>query len=104
MEKQLSATGYWLGLICTVLALIFRLLTALNKIPPFLGVPGGNAISYLSFLHGALLFFVLTIASWCRTTNSRGQKLLAYKPFGFLSAEFCSPPCVGRFYDKTGIH
>jgi hypothetical protein len=38
MEKQLSATGYWLGLICTVLALIFRLLTALNKIPPLLGV------------------------------------------------------------------
>jgi len=30
MEKQLSATGYWLGLICTVLALIFHLLTALN--------------------------------------------------------------------------
>jgi hypothetical protein len=30
MEKQLSATGYWLGLICTVLALVFHLLTALN--------------------------------------------------------------------------
>ena len=70
MEKQLSATGYWLGLICTVLALIFRLLTALNKIPPLLGVPGGIAISYLSFLHGALLFFVLTIASWCRTQTA----------------------------------
>ena len=54
MEKQLSATGYWLGLICTVLALIFRLLTALDKIPAFLGVPGGNAISYLSFLHGVV--------------------------------------------------
>ena len=24
MEKQLSTIGYWLGLICTVLALIFR--------------------------------------------------------------------------------
>jgi hypothetical protein len=24
MEKQLSALGYWLGLICTVLALILR--------------------------------------------------------------------------------
>jgi len=70
MEKQLSAIGYWLGLICTALALIFRLLTALNKIPPFLGVPGGNAISYLSFLHSAVLFFVLTIASWCRTQTA----------------------------------
>ena len=66
MEKQLSAIGYWLGLICTVLALIFRFLTALNRTPPFLGLPGGNAISYLSFLHGAVLFFVLSIASWYR--------------------------------------
>ena len=35
-------------------AIYFRVLTALNKIPPFLGVPGGNAISYLSFLHGVV--------------------------------------------------
>ena len=70
MEKQLSSIGYWLGLICTVLALIFRLLTALNKIPPFLDAPGGSAISYLSFLHGAVLFFLLTNASWCRAPRS----------------------------------
>jgi hypothetical protein len=70
MEKQLSLLGYWLGLICTVLALIFRMLTVLKMTPPFLGVPGGSAISYLSFLHGAVLFFVLTIASWCRTPKS----------------------------------
>jgi hypothetical protein len=67
MEKQLSALGYWLGLICTALALIFRAMTALNMIPPFMGVPGGSAISYMSFLHGAVLFFLLAIASWCRT-------------------------------------
>lgn len=70
MEKQLSTVGYWLGVVCTVLALIFRFLTALNKIPPFLGVPGGNAISYLSFLHGAVLFFVLSIASWYRVSKT----------------------------------
>jgi hypothetical protein len=28
MEKQLSTIGYWLGLICTVLALISRTLVA----------------------------------------------------------------------------
>lgn len=67
MEKQLSLISYWLGIICTVLALIFRMLTALNMVPPHMGTPGGNAISYLSFLHGAALFFLLTIASWCRT-------------------------------------
>ncbi len=70
MEKQLSALGYWLGLICTVLALIFRIFTAVNMIPPHMGVPGGNALSYLSFFHGAALFFLLAIASWCRTPKS----------------------------------
>lgn len=70
MEKQLSAIGYWLGLVCTVLALFFRFLTAINRIPPHMGLPGGNALSYLSFLHGAALFFLLTIASWCRTAKS----------------------------------
>lgn len=70
MEKQLSLLGYWLGLLCTVLALIFRLFAAVNVVPPFMGLPGGNAISYLSFLHGAVLFFLLVIASWCRTPRS----------------------------------
>jgi len=70
MEKRLSALGYWLGLICTVLALIFRTLTALKMTPPFLGVPGGAAISYLSFFHGAALFFLMAIASWCQTAKS----------------------------------
>jgi drug/metabolite transporter (DMT)-like permease len=70
MEKQLSALGYWLGLICTVLALIFRMFTALNISLPRMGAPGGPAISYLSFFHGAALFFLLAIASWCRTAKS----------------------------------
>jgi hypothetical protein len=66
MEKQLAVIGYWLGLICTVIALIFRLLIALNVAPPALGSHGSNAISYISFFHGAALFFLLSIASWCR--------------------------------------
>jgi hypothetical protein len=70
MEKQLSALGYWLGLICTILALIFRVCTVVNVIPPHMGTPGGNAISYLSFFHGAALFFLLSIASWCRSAKS----------------------------------
>jgi hypothetical protein len=70
MEKHLSVLGYWLGLICTVLALIFRMFTALRMIPPHIGVVGGAAISYLSFFHGAALFFLLAIASWCRTAKS----------------------------------
>jgi hypothetical protein len=33
MEKQLSLVGYWFGLICTALALILRMLTALKMLP-----------------------------------------------------------------------
>jgi len=70
MEKQLSLLGYWLGLICTILALILRALAAVKIYPPLVGTPGGTAISYMSFVHGAALFFLLTIASWCRTAKS----------------------------------
>jgi hypothetical protein len=70
MEKQLSAVGYWLGLSCTVLALIFRMLTVFNINTPQMGVSGGNGIGYLSFLHGAGLFFLLSLASWSRTVKS----------------------------------
>jgi hypothetical protein len=69
MDKQLSLLGYWLGLICSVLALTFRMLTALKLTPPLLSVPGGSAIFYFSFLYGAVLFFVIAIASWCRATK-----------------------------------
>ena len=69
MEKQLSLIGYWLGLTSTFLALILRFLTAFHMIPSFFGVSGGNAISSTSFLHGGALFFLLSIASWCRTNR-----------------------------------
>lgn len=70
MEEQLSTIGYWLGLICTGLALILRLFTAFNITPPHLGTPGGNALSYMTFFRGAALFFILSIASWCRTKKA----------------------------------
>jgi hypothetical protein len=70
MEKHLATAGYWLGLICTVLAIISRVLIAFNSNPPRVGGADGVAISYNSFLHGAVLFFLLAIASWCRTAKS----------------------------------
>jgi drug/metabolite transporter (DMT)-like permease len=70
MEKHLSALGYWLGLICTVLALMLRMFVALNIALPRMGTTGGNGLSYLTFLHGAALFFLLSIASWSRTGKS----------------------------------
>lgn len=70
MEKQLSVIGYWLGLICTALALIIRVCFFFSIIPPHVGPLGGNGMSYMTFLHGAALFFLLSIASWCRTAKS----------------------------------
>jgi hypothetical protein len=70
MEKQLSLLGYWLGLICTVLAVIFRLLSALGIVLPKMGASRGTELSYMAFLHGGALFFLLAIASWCRTARS----------------------------------
>ncbi len=68
MEKQLSVAGFWLGLICAVLAVIFRICMAFNINMPQLGAAGGNGISYITFFHGAALFFLLAIASWCQNS------------------------------------
>jgi hypothetical protein len=70
MEKQLAAVGYWLGLICTVVALIFRILSAFNVNALHISASEGNPIGYLSFLRAAGLFFLLSIASWSRTAKS----------------------------------
>lgn len=70
MEKQLSTIGYWLGLVCTVFALIFKALAVFKIYMPSVGAPSGTTISYMSFLHGSALFFLLAIASWCRTAKS----------------------------------
>jgi hypothetical protein len=70
MEKQLSSVGYWLGLIFTVLAVILRILSAVNVYAPTISSPGGTAIATPGFLHAAVLFFVLSIASWCRIPKS----------------------------------
>ena len=64
MEKQLATAAYWIGILSTAIALIFRLL-ALNGVVPFYpaAVAGRNPISYRTFLEGAILFFVMAIAS-----------------------------------------
>jgi hypothetical protein len=57
-------------LICTVLALIFRIFVAFGINLPFLGANDGIGISSTSFFHGAALFFLLTIATWCQMAKS----------------------------------
>ena len=70
MEKRILAVSYWLGVTCTVLAIISRIMMAFAIMPPRLGVPGGIIVSYLSFFHGAALFFLMAIATWCYSSKS----------------------------------
>ena len=63
MEKQLSTVAYWIGVISTVLALITRLLAMMGVLVLPAQTLGKNPISYRSFLDGAMLFFVMAIAS-----------------------------------------
>lgn len=70
MEKYISVTAYWLGLVCAILALISRVLLAFDTAPLRVGAAEGLALSYISFFHGACLFFLLSIASWCRTSKT----------------------------------
>ena len=73
MEKQLCSAAYWIGIISTVLAVIGRGLAVLG-IFVFPVVPGRILISYKTFLDGAMLFFVMAIASsvtmWAKGQNS----------------------------------
>jgi hypothetical protein len=70
MEKRILAVSYWLGILCTIIALISRIMMALNFMPLRIGVVGGVVISYLAFFHGAALFFLVAIASWCKSAKS----------------------------------
>ena len=63
MEKQLCTVAYWIGVICTALALITRLLAVIGVIVLPAATSGKIPISYRSFLDGAMLFFVMAIAS-----------------------------------------
>jgi hypothetical protein len=70
MEKYLATAGYWLGVVCTILAILSRVFLAFGMYPPRIGFADGLAMSYLSFFHGAALFFLLAIASWCRNSKN----------------------------------
>lgn len=65
MNKQLVGVAYWIGMVCTVLAILYRGLMAIG-LSPFTGAAGPATkipLSPKSFLDGAILFFVMAIAS-----------------------------------------
>jgi hypothetical protein len=63
VEKQLAIAAYWIGIVSTVLALIMRGFALLGIFAYSPAVVGRNPISFRTFLQGAILFFVMAIAS-----------------------------------------
>jgi len=73
MEKRLCNAAYWIGVISTVVALITRGLAIVGIFVPAMS-SGKMPLSYRSFLDGAMLFFVMAIASsvtlWAKAQKS----------------------------------
>ena len=72
MEKHIVTWSYWLGLASTAIALVLRSLSASGVLLAVIVKPG-QTLGYLSFYRGALLFFLIAIAT-SSYTWVRGQK------------------------------
>jgi len=60
--KIIARVTYWLGIVCTSMALILRLSNALGfESGSF--ITRGNSLGYRSFLDGALMFLFASMAS-----------------------------------------
>ena len=62
MEKQIVTGSYWLGLLSTLIALGLRSLNVFGILTPTV-IKQGQTLWYMSFYKGALLFFVIAIAT-----------------------------------------
>ena len=72
MEKMIALASYWLGLICVVLAVLFRLFATFGVALAYTPVTG-LAISYNSFFHGAIVFLLLSAASSLLSASRSGK-------------------------------
>ena len=73
MKKLILDWSYWLGLACAAIALALRSLNALGFLIP--RAEQGITIGYMSFLKGALLFFLISISTanyyWAHNQKSQ---------------------------------
>jgi len=64
LEKRLATVAYWIAIVSTVIALIMRGLALLGVFAlSGTAAVGRNPVSFRTFLVGAMLFFVMAIAS-----------------------------------------
>jgi hypothetical protein len=76
MAKQIINWSYWLGAVCALLALLARAFNALGVHFILSFSTRGNPISYRTFLDGAILLFVICIA----TANHVGVNSRVHQP------------------------
>ena len=73
MEKQIMRSSYWLGVACVVLAVVTRILNILGLSTVLLQTRG-NPISYRTFVDGASLLLITSIATagfvWFKRQNT----------------------------------
>lgn len=62
MEKHIMQWSYWLGVLCVLLALVTRILNSLG-LPTTLLQTRGDPVSFRTFVNGAMLFLVTSIAT-----------------------------------------
>ncbi len=62
MERLIARIGYWLGLLCMVIAVVWRGLNAFGIFLPD-KLTQGITIWYMSFVKASVLFLLLAIAS-----------------------------------------
>ena len=72
MEKLIALVSYWLGLICVVLSLLFRVFATFGIALAY-SPANGLAISYNSFFHGAIVFLLLSAASSLLSASRSGK-------------------------------
>ena len=72
VEKQIVTGSYWLGLLSSLIALGLRSLNILGIMTPTV-VQQGKTLWYMSFYKGALLFFLIAIAT-ASYAAVRGEK------------------------------
>ena len=74
MEKQIVPVSYWLGLLSSLITLGLRTLNVFGVLTPTV-VQQERTIWYMSFFKGALLFFLIAIAT-ASYTFVRSEKTL----------------------------
>jgi hypothetical protein len=72
VEKQIVTVSYWLGLLSSLLALGLRALNTFGILTAEV-VRQGRTVWYMSFYKGALLFFLIAIAT-ASYAKVRGEK------------------------------